>query len=554
MNSYFRKRAFLVLLLSFVESLLEFIGIAAFIPFVSLALMGESDNSVNQIMKSWINTDDTFWLLVYASSAFFLILILKNILVTLINSVQADFLKKIQTHVISTNFNNAWHHDDYVSSNLAVRDIYNVPKLFSVNLMMNLLLLVSESIILIFILIALIVFNAQLFISMILIVGPVIMLFIRLIRKKVSYYDKRIKNIAGDVIMQVNELFFGKIDVLISGSKRFFTDKFKGTIGEESHLQGRKFVISQLPKRVIEFGVLLAAILFIVSNFYSVGDKELIIQNLAVFGTASFKAIPSINRILSSTLVIKALNFTLDDVDFDEMSDKKQSDGIISDFRKEISLTDIEFRYGEKIIFSGLNLTIKKGEIIGIQGESGAGKSTLIKILLGLLKPMSGSFEVDGRKAKASSVEWQKQIGYVAQEVFVWDTTVKANIALGISEDEIDEILINKVIEDVSLDTYVKELPNDINQIIGERGNVMSGGQKQRLGIARALYRNTPILILDEITSALDPTTENRIYELIKRISKDKTTIIVSHKENIGDICDSVYSLSANGLFLKEAT
>ena len=175
-------------------------------------------------------------------------------------------------------------------------------------------------------------------------------------------------------------------------------------------------------------------------------------------------------------------------------------------------------------------MTIKKGDFIGIIGETGSGKSTLINLLIGLLKPSEGKVEVDEFNINLNLPEWYKKIGYVPQSVYLIDDTIKKNIAFGLPNDDIDDDLVGKAVEKASLNKFINDLQSGLETIVGEKGIRLSGGQQQRIGIARALYRDPEILILDEATSSLDQATEKRIIESIKFFKGKKTIIIVTHR------------------------
>jgi ATP-binding cassette subfamily B protein len=213
-------------------------------------------------------------------------------------------------------------------------------------------------------------------------------------------------------------------------------------------------------------------------------------------------------------------------------------------FRKTLELKNINFYYKSKtIILKDLNLKIKFGEKIGIIGYTGSGKSTLIDILVGLLFPTSGQVIIDNTKIDLRKKIWKYNMGYVSQNICLIDDTIKANIAFGNFNDDINNERIKKVLSDVEMWDVVKNLKYKTNTIIGERGITLSGGQKQRLGLARALYHKPPLLILDEAFSALDIETELKIFNRIKKDYKNITIINIAHKGSSLKYCDKVYRL-----------
>jgi ABC-type multidrug transport system fused ATPase/permease subunit len=221
-------------------------------------------------------------------------------------------------------------------------------------------------------------------------------------------------------------------------------------------------------------------------------------------------------------------------------------------FENYLSLNEINFKYEntEEKILNNLNLNIKKNSIIGIFGESGSGKSTLVDIVSGLLKPNSGNIKIDDKIFDSVDLLNTNLIGYVSQNTFFIDDTVKKNIAFGLNDEEIDFVKLDKAIREAKLDDFVQNLESGLDTIIGERGMKISGGQRQRICIARALYFDSPILIFDEATNALDSQTELEILETIFSV-KDKTMIIIAHHFTEWSNCDKIYKLENKTLVEK---
>ena len=208
---------------------------------------------------------------------------------------------------------------------------------------------------------------------------------------------------------------------------------------------------------------------------------------------------------------------------------------IKNDFKDKIVFKNVSFSYdSNKKILDDMNLEIKKGDFIGIFGETGSGKSTFLNILLGLIFPNKGKILMDSKEILTDLSNWQAQIGFVPQSIHLLDDSIKNNIAFGLSEDEIDILSLRQAIKDAELDNFVNSLSENFNTKVGERGARISGGQLQRIGIARALYKNSQVLIFDEATGSLDSETESNLMNTINKLKKDKTIIFVSHKKTDG--------------------
>ena len=188
-------------------------------------------------------------------------------------------------------------------------------------------------------------------------------------------------------------------------------------------------------------------------------------------------------------------------------------------------------------------LTIKKGQSVALIGSSGAGKTTLADIIMGLLKPQTGTVYMDGIDIFTIPRQWARIIGYVPQAVFLIDDTVRSNVAFGLKKNEIDDEKVWEALRQAQLKEFVEELPYGLDTIVGERGVKFSGGQRQRIAIARALYENPDILVLDEATSALDSETETAVMESIDALQGSKTLIIVAHRLTTIRNCDVIYEI-----------
>jgi ABC-type bacteriocin/lantibiotic exporters, contain an N-terminal double-glycine peptidase domain len=218
---------------------------------------------------------------------------------------------------------------------------------------------------------------------------------------------------------------------------------------------------------------------------------------------------------------------------------------------KKIEFKNVEFNYSvnKQTILKNVNFEINQGDFIGIQGKSGSGKSTLIDLLTSLLKPTNGKIFVNGIDLKNIDNDWKKIIGYVPQDIFISDTTLKNNIAFSLEKNEVDEIHLKECLEKAQINEFLDQFPDRENTSVGERGLKLSGGQVQRIAIARCLYKKSQILIFDESTNALDAYTEQKILDTIYSLKKEKTIIMISHKINTLKNCDKVFKISNKEIF-----
>jgi ATP-binding cassette, subfamily B, bacterial PglK len=276
---------------------------------------------------------------------------------------------------------------------------------------------------------------------------------------------------------------------------------------------------------------------------------------LSLFAFAAYRMMPSLHRFFNALTRVYYNTAIVDKIyeDMIEIQPKKQSSVPSKpikkaiNFEKAIKLQDIRFCYTDSSfdIISNINLTIPKNNFIGFAGATGCGKTTLVDIILGLLTPQSGQIIVDDTPITQKNIpSWQQKIGYVPQEIYLSDDTIRKNIAFGLPNKDIDDKQVKFAAQLAALDTFVEnELPNKYNTIIGERGIRLSGGQRQRIGLARALYRNPEILVLDEATSSLDGATEEAVLKAIHHAAEARTVIMIAHRLNTLKDCDQIYIL-----------
>ena len=365
-------------------------------------------------------------------------------------------------------------------------------------------------------------------------------------KSRIFHTEKRMQNVL-EALTGFKEIkMFGTTDKFIEKFK--FHNKALQDIGFNSTFR------NSLPKPLFEllvvFLILLASVFFGVSN-YSFNE---IIPVLGVFLASAYRLIPSLSR-LSSQMQIFQLNIhSADQINKDKAKIKKlvdeseyQKNDELFEFKKTLELKDVSFSYytdnnNKNEIFDHLSLKITKGEKIGIQGLSGVGKTTLIDLICGLHNVESGKILIDNANISQIKYMWQKKIGFVPQETFILDDTLKKNIAFGLDEDSINEEKVKEVIKIANLSEIVSKLDDGINTNLGERGKKLSGGQKQRVAIARALYFEPEILIFDESTNSLDAYNENKIVSEILEM-ENKTIIFISHKKDIFKNFNLVYKI-----------
>lgn len=354
----------------------------------------------------------------------------------------------------------------------------------------------------------------------------------------------------------VGDLFGGIKDIKLLGRERAFMDEFTSSSMDFANCQISNQVISMLPRYLVESVVFGGAVLIVII-FMNRGNINEILTTMVFFALACYKLMPAIQQLFVSATKVN-YNWPAVDVLYKDIEkgkelrtyyDENEMNGENSkiDFNDKLELRNISFHYPCSSNFSleNINLTIKKNTTVAIVGVTGCGKTTLVDIVMGILEPEEGSLVIDGNKIEKSTLKaWQKRVGYVPQHVYLSDSTIASNIAFGVKDNDIDYEGVKEVAGIANIHEFVENLSDGYFTAVGERGVRISGGQLQRIAIARALYSNPDVLIMDEATSSLDGGTEDVIMQAVRNISHRKTIIIIAHRLATVRDADVIYLLS----------
>ncbi len=377
-------------------------------------------------------------------------------------------------------------------------------------------------------------------------------IFVKIYKKKQEKLGKELVGYDKKKIKILNEIFNSIKDLILYDAKNFFAEIYKNNLSGSVKIRGSQSVLRNVPKLFIETFVIFAVCLIL---FYSVSqniDFNLFLPQIGLFVISAIRLIPSVTK---AAYAFQILTFGKETVlilnneinHINEFKNKEENVEVLK-LNNTIELKNIKFSYdNSKYIHYDFDIKIKKNSFTGIVGKSGTGKTTLLNLILGLVPINSGSLLID--KQEISNKEkllsgWRQNIGYVPQSIYLLDDTLRANIAFGVKENEINLENLNRAIEYSKVNEFIKDWPEGYDTIIGEKGGKVSGGQLQRIGIARALYNNPDIIILDEATSALDENLERKIIEILYDLKKIKTIIIVTHRSTNLYNCDQIIDLN----------
>lgn len=357
------------------------------------------------------------------------------------------------------------------------------------------------------------------------------------------------------IVDQIQKSHGGIKEILIFLKEKFFIEQFEKIIHDRLKVLIKLQTLLDSPKIILE---LIAVTVFIIVIFFVLRFYSSISYYLPILGlyvAVSFKLLPALNRIIISVQKIKRSYSSIDNVakEIDSYNKNKflseeifNSQNLINvNFEDNIRINNVSFKYPntDKFIFKNLNLEIKKGNIIGIVGKSGEGKSTLVNIICGFNLPSSGNISVDNLDIKKNLRGWRMLLGYIPQDTYLFDESIEDNITFFSEKEKKDLKKIEESLKISQLDREILSAQSDEKFTIGERGSFLSGGQAQRIALARTIYKDPEILIFDEATSSLDDENEKKILDAIKVFKRKKTIIIISHRTSTLSFCDMIYKI-----------
>jgi len=564
-SSYTSKRSIIYLIVAiFFAMIIETLSVGLIIPAIAFITDDDFYTKYSHVVTFFINLfpfdleinnqiKDTKVILIIPGLIFLLVIyFFKAVLLSFINLYQIKFTKKLEFNLSNELFK-TYLYQPYTfhlnrNSSILLRNIDECNTL--ANAIYSWIIFASEVLVLLGISVLLLIFATTSALFAVMFIFFSITFFYLLTKNNLLEWGKERHHLMYLVIKQLQQGFQGIKDIKILGRQNFFLNEFKSNkLKYYSKLYKSEFIKS-LPKLWLEFMIISVLIGITLLLLFQNTELNKILFSIGVFSAAAFRILPSINRIINCLQTIRNNLSSINNI-VEEISLKKNMVEFpnIKKFNyksDEINIKNLSYSYPNtmKTSLNSINMTIKKGETVGIIGQSGSGKSTLLDIILGLLPlEKDENISIFGNKLNTSAQSWQKEIGYVSQNIYLTDDTIKKNIALGIEDNLIDKEKLFKSIELSQLEDFINKLENGVNSVVGERGGKISGGEKQRIGIARALYKSPSVLVLDEATSSLDLKNEELIIETINSLKKKKTIIIVSHRPSTVKICDTVYKM-----------
>lgn len=560
-----RKKVNLLMVMITIMAIMQMTGVASIIPFIAVISNSEVIET-NSILKSMFQTSQLFGVenkqqfIFVLGFVFFIILV-----VSIFFSVLTLYMQKRFTHMCEHSISKTLM-ENYLSQSFtwflsrnSVDIIKNILSEVSGVVgkgLQPMIVLLSQSFIVIAIIILLILVNPKLA----MIVGFALSLFYFLVYK----FTRKFLKVSGEERFKANELRYVNVNeafnavklLKLDGLEKIYIDRYSDASLKYAESSTRAAFLSLLPRFIIDifaFGGMILIILISVWN--NNNNLDNILPIIAVYAFAGYRLIPAIQSIYLSVAQIRfispainALYFEYKNLKKNDLSQEKK----LLPFKKDIVLKNITYQYpgASQPVLQNVNLTILNKSTIGLIGSTGGGKTTTVDIILGLLETQAGTLEIDGEVITKNNLRaWQNVIGYVPQQIYLTDSTIATNIAFGQNSEKIDQKALERASKIANLhDFVINELPKKYQTTVGERGVRLSGGQIQRIAIARALYNNPRLLILDEATNALDNQTEKAVIDAIDNIGKEITIIMIAHRLNTLKRCDKIYKIEKNSL------
>ena len=547
-----------------IGGLLETLGVSMILPVVEVIMDPETvmENELVSKLADVLGVQTSRQLTMTLLGLMIVLYVVKNAYFVFQIYVQNTFVTRNRNRMISRVMREFLNrpYEEYLGADIPTvfrLTDSDIPNAFQLVLVM--IQMVTEVVVAVSLSVMLVVVSPMMSLFIVIIFLGMTLIITKVLKPRLNRIGHQNQNIQSRIAKWRIQSIYGLKDVKVLHREEFFVRNYyeSGAIG--ANVARNYAVLNNTPRLLIETIFMAAMLIFIMLYILNGGDISVLAPQLTAFAVAAVRIMPGTNRINTYLSEIAYSQPCLDYL-YENLNESMKMDvngsvtGLTGEKKAElpkmelhdrIVLDHITYAYPNtsKNIFTDAHMEVKKGQSVGIMGPSGAGKSTIVDILLGLLHAQEGTITCDGVSIFDNYSSWLAKIGYIPQAIYLIDESIRDNIAFGIDEDKIDDNRIWEVLEEAQLKEFVEELPEGLDTTIGDRGVRISGGQRQRLGIARALYHDPEILVFDEATSALDTDTEKAVMDAVNSFHGRKTMVIIAHRLNTIAKCDVIYTV-----------
>lgn len=544
-----KRRALLLLLIATVGALFEMLGVSLMVPLVT-AIMEPSivtENRVIAAVCAALGVGGHRGFLILCILAMLAVYAVKAVFLVFKNRFTANFVFqnrfRMQQRLFRVFLRKPYEYYLNARSGEILRmirtDVQNTYSLLS-----TLLSMASESIVSLAIIAVVVLINPLMTLLIAAVLSVILLIITKLVRPILREEGGRFSRSVSKSYNWMLQAIRGIKEIKIGAREAYFEENFESAGREQVEAEKRYSMLNGLPRILIELGCICSALVAMLILILSGRDPQSLVPAFSAFAMAAVKLMPAFSRVVNSVGSVsyysQSVDRVLENLDASEEAESEDADGEIT-LCDRLELKHITFRYrpDAEAILEDASMTVPAGHTVGISGFSGAGKTTAADILLGLLKTEEGEILCDGVNIREHYRGWLAQVAYIPQSIFMLDGTIRENVVFG---GEIpDDAKVWKALEEAKLAEFVRAQPEQLDTQIGERGIRLSGGQRQRVGIARALYSDPKLLVLDEATASLDTETEAAILEAIRELRGKKTMIMIAHRPETINACDMVY-------------
>ena len=547
-----------VLLLILVGSFMELLGVSVILPFIQAFMEPQTLEGrwYVKVISSVFHIKDPENLLVFLGVLIALVYIVKNVFLSFVAYVRSRYSSALQRSLTVEMLSSYMErpYSFFVESDIGVLlNGVNLDVTGVHNFILTFFIFVSEITTVILIFVYLVSIDRFLAFGIMFLAALCATLLTLMVKKTISRLTIAMRTANKKRSRFVVQIINNIKDIIVFDKRELFIGQYEEECRVFSEAQAKSDFINTLPERIIEAICVSGIFIFIIFRIKMGTGTVEFISSMSVFAMGAFRMLPLVSRVSKYIQIfirtrpmveetynnIRNARTHMEEVRLATSATDRRDIG----FRNELAVRDIDWKYekGNEKVLNGLSLDVHKGDMIGIIGESGSGKSTLGDILLALYTPQAGGIYMDGTDIREIPKVWRRTVSYVPQMLLLFNASIRFNISF--SDDKKDDEELWRILGEVSMDSFVRSLPEGLDTNVGDRGIKLSGGQRQRIAIARALYSKPEILILDEATSALDTETEAAVVGSINMLAKKMTLIIIAHRLSTLKSCNRIFRI-----------